>query len=66
MFYLYILQNPQGHFYIGQTQNLQERLSRHQQGRSLYTKTRDPWTLVYSETFLSRSEATRREKYIKS
>jgi len=66
LYTVYILKNPQGHFYIGQTSNLEERLKRHLGGRSPYTKNRGPWTHVYSETFPDRSSAIQREHQLKS
>ena len=54
-----------GSFYIGHTADLQERLKRHNHGKSLYTKSKVPWILMYQEEFLSRSEAMRREREIK-
>ncbi len=66
MYYLYILQSiPTNKFYVGSTQNLQERLQRHNQGREKATKSRTPWKLVYHEEFTSREEACRREIQIK-
>ena len=52
-------------FYIGSTQNLDERLTRHNQGRSKFTKTKCPWHLVYSEEHPDRSGAMKREYAIK-
>ena len=66
MFYIYILQNSSGRFYIGYTSNLEERIKRHQQGRSPYTKNRGPWKLVYSESYPTKTQAAAREKFIKS
>jgi putative endonuclease len=44
---------------------MEDRLSRHNSGRSLSTKKGKPWNLVYTETFETRSEAMLREKAIK-
>ena len=52
-------------YYVGQTSNLNDRLQRHNQGRSKYTKSGIPWTLKYKESFETRSEAMAREKEIK-
>jgi putative endonuclease len=66
MFFVYILQSVRGgRFYIGHTENLDQRLREHFEGRSLYTKSRGPWELVFAETYLSRSEAMKREREIK-
>ena len=60
-FYVYILQSMKdGSYYIGSTNNLEDRIERHNQGRSQYTKLRRPWKLVYSEELPDRSSAVRR------
>ena len=67
MFYTYILKSLKTKgYYIGSTGNLEDRLKRHMQGRSKYTKLILPVELVYFETFESRSDAFKREKEIKS
>jgi putative endonuclease len=66
-FFVYIIQSQVDQsLYIGQTGNLQDRLSRHNQGRSKYTKTRRPWEIVYFEEFTTRSQAVKREAELKS
>ena len=66
-FYVYIIQSEiDGSYYIGSTQDIVERLERHNQGRSKYTKTKRPWKLVYSEEHPNRSVAIKREKEIKN
>ena len=66
-YYVYIIQSElDKSYYIGSTQDLVERLKRHNQGRSRYTKTKRPWILVYSEEFPDRSSAMKRENYIKN
>ena len=65
-YFFYILQSKKdGGFYLGQTADLEDRLKRHSQGRSRYTKNRGPWILVYKEEFASRSEAVLREQECK-
>ncbi len=59
------MRNPDGIFYTGQTQDIDARLERHNQGRSKYTRDKGPWELVYTEDYETRSEAVRREKQIK-
>ena len=67
IYYIYILQSEvDGSYYIGQTNNLEDRLRRHNEGRSNYTRSKKPWKLVYTEKFNSRKEAVRREVEIKS
>jgi len=65
-YYVYILKSERdGTYYIGQTNNLEERLMRHNQGRSSYTKAKTPWRLIYQEEFSSRGKASKREQEIK-
>jgi len=64
-FFVYILLNSHGRFYIGQTSNLKLRLQRHNDGKVFSTKSHRPWKLVYSEQFDTRSEAISRERHLK-
>ena len=66
VYFVYILQSLKDHsYYVGSTQDLAERINRHNQGRSKYTKAKRPWKLVYHEKFPDRSSALKREKQIK-
>ncbi len=67
MYYLYILHsNDLNKFYIGSTQNIQERLQRHLSGRSKYTSKAKDWVLLYSEEYQTRALAIKREKQLKN
>ena len=67
MYYVYILQSEiTGRYYIGSTRNLDDRLLRHNSGRSKATKSALPWNLMWKEEYSSRGEAYRREFEIKS
>ena len=66
MFYIYILKNKNGKIYIGQTNNLTDRLRRHNSGLMKSTKFGLPWEIIYSEPFKTRQEAMKREKNLKS
>lgn len=50
---------------LGSTQDVPERLQRHNQGRSPYTKAQRPWELIYQEAYPDRASAMRREQEIK-
>jgi putative endonuclease len=64
--YLYILYSVSADkYYTGITQDLEDRLSRHNQGRNTSTKNGAPWILKYLETYSSRGEAQQREYQIK-
>ena len=65
--FVYIIKSlKDGRYYVGSTQDLSERMERHNQGRSTYTKSKKPWKLVYTEQHPDRSSATKREKEVKS
>ena len=65
-YYIYIIYSKStDRYYIGFTRNLKLRLSRHNSGSSKSTKSGIPWILVYFEEFDSKSEAIKRENYIK-
>ncbi|MBI5778951.1 MAG: GIY-YIG nuclease family protein [Planctomycetes bacterium] len=67
VYYVYILRSlKDGSFYVGQAQDLEERLQRHNSGRSRFTRGKKPWVIAYSEEFLTREEAIKREAEIKT
>ena len=53
-------------FYIGQTQNVIDRVNRHNSGRGKYTSKGTPWELVFFTTCNSRAEAMKLERKIKN
>ena len=66
-YYVYILECADETFYVGSTNNLEKRLTAHNSSKSgaHYTKIRRPVLLKYFETFVSRSEALKREYALK-
>ena len=52
-------------YYVGHTENLEDRLERHNAGRNLATKAGAPWILKYTEEFPTKAEASKREAAIK-
>ncbi len=66
MFYVYILYSMSvDKFYIGQTNDLDKRIIRHNRGYVKSTKSYKPWKLVHFESYNTRSEAVKRELEIK-
>ncbi len=66
-YFVYIIySSSKDRYYVGQTQDLENRLLDHQTSRSNYTKQAKDWVLLYSEEFKSRSDALKRESEIKS
>jgi len=67
MFYTYILQSTKsGRYYIGHTEDINARLQRHNAGMVKATKNKGPWNIMSYETFATKTEANKRELYIKS
>lgn len=67
MYYTYVLYSKKdGNFYTGFTQDLKQRFEQHNMGQVESTKDRRPLKLVYYEACLNRSDATHREKYLKT
>ena len=66
-YYTYVLQSEKdNNFYIGFTKDLKLRFELHNKGQVEATKNRLPLKLIYYEACLSQSDATHREKYLKS
>jgi putative endonuclease len=67
MFYAYVIQSQKDKsFYKGHCENIEKRLAQHNAGLTKSIKNKTPFTLVYFETFQTREEAIKREKYFKS
>ena len=65
MYYIYSLKCKDG-FYVGCTDNVQERLERHQRGRVPATADRLPISLEFYFTIEDKYKAFEFEKYLKS
>ena len=68
MYFVYLLKsvhNPEK-TYIGYTDNLEERLAKHNSGGSIYTSDHRPWQIVTYLAFEDERKALDFEKYIKS
>ncbi len=65
-FYTYLLKCKDKSLYCGYTNNLENRLEKHQKGKaSKYTTSRLPVQLVYKEKHTTKSKAMKREAQIK-
>jgi len=68
-YWVYILQNTVGKFYIGSTDNIEQRVLDHNapgRGHSTFTHRNGPWVIVWSEQHPTRAAAIARERHIKS
>ncbi len=67
MFYFYILYSKKDKkLYVGHTNNLKNRLGRHNYGLILSTRNRRPLVLIHKEIYKARKEAIKRELFLKS
>ena len=66
-FFTYVIQSQSTtQLYIGQTNNLQDRILRHNQNRNKWTKNKGPWKLIFARQFDTRAEAVQLERKLKS
>ena len=66
MYFVYIIYSKKrDSFYIGYTANINSRITKHNAGATISTKSGIPWELVYSEQYVTKTEAIKREKAIK-
>jgi putative endonuclease len=67
MFYVYVLRSVKSQrFYTGHTDDVDDRLVRHNQDRVPSTRKRGPWVLLFTREFETRAEAVQFERYLKS
>lgn len=66
MWYVYILKCSNNSHYTGCTNNLEDRLKRHNKGEVHYTKDKLPVKLVTYIAFSDKNKAYNFEKYLKS
>ena len=67
MHYVYVLLSEKDKsLYIGYSSNLKKRISEHNRGKSISTKYKRPYKLIFYEAFLDRIDAKHREEYLKS
>jgi predicted GIY-YIG superfamily endonuclease len=62
---VYVIQNDEGKFYIGLSDDVAGRVEQHNTGQSRWTKGRGPWTIVWQSGELSLSEARKLENRLK-
>ncbi len=65
-FYIYILKCSDSSYYVGHTDNIEQRISEHKNGvHGCYTSTRLPVEVAFVQPFASRYEALSAEHKIK-
>ena len=68
MSYVYVLKSLRNNKrYVGSTNLLpEERLKKHNYGSNIFTKRNGPFVLVYKEEYIDKTEARKRENFLKS
>ncbi len=67
MYFVYALSSlERNYIYVGLTNNVDCRISRHNNGGNKTTKAYCPFKLIYSASFKTRLEARNQEKFLKS
>ncbi|MBI2263496.1 GIY-YIG nuclease family protein [Candidatus Berkelbacteria bacterium] len=66
MFYVYLLKLNNNEIYKGTTENLKQRLSEHDKGKVASTKNYLPIVLCGYEAYKLKSDALRRERFLKT
>lgn len=61
MYFVYVIQNLAGRFYIGLSEDVHTRLNQHNEGFSKWTKGKGPWQLVWQKGPMTLSEARKLE-----
>jgi len=62
---VYVLQNPEGKFYVGLSDDIARRVEQHNTGESRWTKGRAPWRLVWQSEELTLTDARKLENRLK-
>lgn len=66
-YFVYVLLSEKDkNFYIGFTENIEQRLDEHNAGKNVSTRSRRPFKLIYYEGHTAKSDVLRREKYFKT
>ena len=66
MYYVYIIESlVDSSFYIGYSKKVQQRLLKHNNAKSGYTSRKQPWILRYVEQFDNKTDAIKREIFLK-
>jgi putative endonuclease len=66
-YFVYVIRSKKKQYrYVGLSNNYLRRLSEHHKGHNKTTKPYAPFFLILVEEFVSRNDARKREKYLKS
>ncbi len=63
---VYVLRSKSGKIYIGQSQDTEARLLRHNRHENKATRPEEGWKIIHEEQFETRAQAMKREKFLKT
>ena len=67
MYFVYAIKSiNRNYIYVGMTNEVERKFEEHNTGKNKTTRPYKPFKLFYSEKFRTRTEARKREKYLKS
>ena len=67
VFFVYAIKSMIANYiYVGLSDNVDRRVKQHNDGKERTTRTFRPFKLIWVEEFVTRMEARKREKYLKS
>jgi len=66
MYYVYILKLNNNQLYTGYTSDLKRRITEHKASKVKFTSKRLPVELIHYEAYLLKTDAQRREKFLKT
>ena len=64
-YWVYVLGNPAGRFYIGLTDDVIRRVEQHNSGVSTWTRNRGPWKLAWQQGPMPLGDARKLENLLK-
>lgn len=64
-YYVYVIRSEGGRYYVGLSENAEERVEKHNEGLSDWTSRYRNWKLVYKRRFNNLTEARKWENYLK-
>jgi putative endonuclease len=62
---VYVLQNAEGRFYVGLSDDVPRRINQHNSGVSRWTRGKGPWKLAWESEWINLSDARKLEKELK-
>lgn len=66
MYYVYVLLLSDGNLYKGSSDDVKRRIESHKTGKVKSTRYKRPLKLIHLECYLCKSDALRREKFLKT